>query len=223
MRVRSVSREEVWASAGVQGAWVPLTGAQKVPRCDPSGKQRKSSFVFEKTVLNLIQAAKNQDPRGFRAGWKGRLPSVLHSDWRGHLPVPAEEDASPEPSAASEDQPTAIEAETSDRDLDSGFPASPPTVEIYANKSRSERGTVPRNEQGGKSTPVVSASASTLPLGDVASSSDAPARPATTPRTVSADAALQVNLVLIVGRGETTMREKVDPRRAQVAQVGEGE
>ena len=33
----------------------------------------------------------------------------------------------------------------------------------------------------------------------------------------------RTNLVLIVGRGETTMREKVDPRRAQVAQVGERE
>ena len=30
-------------------------------------------------------------------------------------------------------------------------------------------------------------------------------------------------IVLIVGRGETKMREKVDPRRAQVAQVGERE
>ena len=34
-------------------------------------------------------------------------------------------------------------------------------------------------------------------------------------------AAAEALLVLIVGRGETTMREKVDPRRAQVAQVGE--
>ena len=34
---------------------------------------------------------------------------------------------------------------------------------------------------------------------------------------------LVASIVLIVGRGGTTMREKVDPRRAQVAQVGEGE
>jgi len=136
----------------VLNSLVPLTGAPKVPRCDPCGKQRESSFVFEKTVFNLIQAAKNQDPRGFPAGWKERLPSVLHSDWRDHLPVPAEENASPEPSAA-------IEAEASDQDLNSGCPATPPTVEIHANKSRSERGTVPRNEQGGKSAPGVSASA----------------------------------------------------------------
>ena len=73
----------------VLNSLVPLTGAPKVPRCDPCGKQRESSFVFEKTVFNLIQAAKNQDPRGFPAGWKERLPSVLHSDWRDHLPVPA--------------------------------------------------------------------------------------------------------------------------------------
>ena len=68
---------------------VPLTGNRKVPRHDPSGKQRKTSFVFDKTVPNLIQAAKNQNPRGFPAGWKERLPSVLHLDWRDHLPVPA--------------------------------------------------------------------------------------------------------------------------------------
>ena len=144
-------------------------------------------------MFNLIQAAKNQDPRGFPAGWKERLHSVLHSDWRDHLPVPAEEDSSPEPSAASEDRPTAIKTEASDRDLDSGCPTTPPTVEIHTNKSRSDRGTVPRNQQGGKSAPGVSASASTLSWGDVASSSNAPARPATSPSTVSADATLQAN------------------------------
>ena len=32
MRVRSVSREEVWASAGVQGAWVGGCGAFTCPR-----------------------------------------------------------------------------------------------------------------------------------------------------------------------------------------------
>ena len=31
------------------------------------------------------------------------------------------------------------------------------------------------------------------------------------------------SIVLTVGRGETTIGEKVDPRRAQVAQVGERE
>ena len=115
---------------------IPLTGAPEVPRCDPRGKQGKGPFVFEEIVYDLTQAAKNQDSRGFSVGWKERLPSVLHSDWRDHLPFPAEEDAAPQPSAASEDRPNAIEAEASDRDLDSGCPSTPPTAEVHANKSR---------------------------------------------------------------------------------------
>jgi hypothetical protein len=160
---------------------VPLTREPKVPRCDPSGKPSKNSSVFEKTVLDLTKAAKNQDPWGFPAGWKERLPSVLHSDWRDHLPVSAEEDAPPEPSAASEDRPTAVEAEASDRDLDPGCPATPPTVGNHTNKSRPDLGTVPRNDQGGKSASGASASTSTLSWDDVASSSDASSRPATSP------------------------------------------
>jgi len=52
---------------------------------------------------------------------------------------------------------------------------------------------VPRNEQGGNFAPGVPALASTLFLSDGTSSSDAPARPATSPNIVSADATLQTN------------------------------
>ena len=52
LRVRSVSREEIWASAGVQGAWVgcplgaprdPVEGPSDLPACRPKPRITRNS------------------------------------------------------------------------------------------------------------------------------------------------------------------------------------
>jgi len=60
LRVRSVSREEVWASAGVQGAWVGGWGCEAY----------KGVFVFvEPEALFVVVLLRDRRGRDKDCGW----------------------------------------------------------------------------------------------------------------------------------------------------------